>query len=121
MATELGETAGTIKRQERTWRINIETPFGGVPSVQVFREIVGTLDGEVVSRDQMSIRIDRTLPGVAEQEISVRGRKFTGALLAEVIAAFADKWRTEDMVGEADLQVAREREAAQATAEREKA
>lgn len=96
MATELGESAGTIRRQERTSRIIIQTPLGGMPTVEIARELVVTFEGKVISREEVA-QITRTLGQVSEDEVTLGSRKFKGSAMAEVIAAFADKWRAEDI------------------------
>lgn len=99
MAIELGETSGTLKRSERTFRIEIDTPLGGVPIVRIYRELVRELDGLVV-REVLGT-VERSLPQVAASEVSVKARKYSGAQMAEAIAAFADQWRSEDIASEA--------------------
>jgi len=110
MAIEMGEQLATIKRQERSCRIIIQTPVGGTPQVEIGRELVTSIEGKVISREEVA-QIVRSLPQVASDAVTLGGRKFTGAQIAEAIAAFADKWRAEDIAA-AELQ--RQAEAAEA-------
>ena len=45
MAINRGTKSLTVSTEERTWRVNIETPLGGDPVVTVWRELV-TKDAE---------------------------------------------------------------------------
>lgn len=97
MAIDLGTENVVVTSQERTWRINIETPLGGDPVVTVFREMVRTAaDGTVISKDTAN-RVSRSLSAAAAQSFTVEGKNYTTAEIAGVIATVADVWRQEDI------------------------
>jgi hypothetical protein len=97
MALALGTESVVVTSQERTWRINIETPLGGDPVVTIYRETVRTaVDGTLISRETAA-GVSRSLSDVAAQSLSVAGNKYTTAEIAGVIAAIADTWRQEDI------------------------
>ncbi|MDP1867011.1 MAG: hypothetical protein Q8L13_11810 [Bradyrhizobium sp.] len=100
----------TVKAQERSWRINIETPLGADPVVTVFREVVRTAsDGAVIARDPAG-SFDRSLSASADQVFTVSGNKYTVGEIAVVIAAIADAWRQEDLDAAAAAAAALERD-----------
>jgi hypothetical protein len=101
MAIDQGTETIAIKTQERTWRINIETPLGGDPVITSYRETVRTgPDGAVISREA-SVDTSRALSDVAAQAFKVGGNSYTTIEIAAVVAAIADTWRQEDIAAEA--------------------
>jgi hypothetical protein len=96
MAIDQGTAAVTVSAQERTWRINIETPFGADPTITVQREEVKTVDGVVISKTPNAV-VTRGLSATAAQSLTAGGVTVTMAQLAVIIAAAADTWRTEDL------------------------
>lgn len=94
MAIDLGSETQTISKQERTWRVNIETPRDTDPTVTVFREKVQTSpDGSVVYENNT---INRSLSATAEQSFTVNDKTYTTGEIAQVISAIADTWAQED-------------------------
>lgn len=101
MAIDQGTATLALKTEERTWRINIETPKGGDPVVTVHREIVRTgPDGAIISRDPAGT-VQRGLSAVATESHKVGGHTYSTAEVAGVIAAMADAWRQEDIAAAA--------------------
>ncbi len=104
MATILGTETLDLTKEERTWRINIDSPKGEDPVVTAWREIVRTApDGTVISREQAG-SIQRALSTVAENTIPVpggNGMQLSIEQLAATIAATADQWRQQDIEAEA--------------------
>lgn len=97
MAIDQGTETLAITTQERTWRINIETPKGGDAVVTVHREKVRTYpDGTVISREMVA-EVRRSLSATAAQQITLGGNTYTVAEIAGVISAIADAWREEDI------------------------
>lgn len=101
MAIDQGTKTIAIASQERTWRINIETPRGADPVVTVFRETVSTdPDGNVIANEK-SVVVTRALSAIADKSYSVGGVSLTGAQIAGIIAGVADAWREEDIANPA--------------------
>lgn len=97
MAIDQGTETIAITTQERSWRINIETPQGGDSTVTVHRETVRTApDGSAISHEPCG-QVSRSLAATAAQAISVGGNDYTVAEIAGVISAIADAWRQEDI------------------------
>jgi hypothetical protein len=97
MAIDQGATTIAVTTQERTWRVNIETPKGADPVVTVYREVVRTgPDGAVISKE-MSGTASRGLTAIAAESHTLNGKTLTMAELAGFIALIADAWRTEDI------------------------
>lgn len=99
MAIDQGTETVLLVKEERTWRVNIETAKGADPVVTVFRErIMSAADGSVVSKD-MAPTAERALSGIADHTVTVPGTDIvlTMAQVAAAIAATADLWRTEDI------------------------
>lgn len=97
MAIDKGEEAVTIRTEERTWRIQIETPKGLDPNVTVFRETVRSLpDGTIISKEATE-EVRRSFSSISEQKFDIRGMAITGAQVAGILAAVADIWRQEDL------------------------
>lgn len=99
VAIEIGTEAVAVTTQERTWRINIETPSETVPAVTVYREVVKSDPSGVISKMQ-GITVTRQANFVVGDNFSADGITVSGAQLAALIAQAADQWRQED-VGEA--------------------
>jgi hypothetical protein len=101
MAITISTETIAVTTEERTWRVNIETPRGEVPTVTVFREVVRTdAPGAVISRVQ-GATISRQADAVAEQSFTAAGITVTGAQLASLVAQAADQWRQEDIAAAA--------------------
>lgn len=92
---EVGFVADHV--EDRTWRINIETPLGGPYSVQVYRQDVEVnAAGEKRLASQAYRQIDRMAADVVDDTVEVEhdGQKITvtGALVMAALPLFADKW-----------------------------
>ncbi|MBW7968107.1 hypothetical protein [Bradyrhizobium sp. BR 10289] len=108
MAITQGTETIAVTTQERTWRVNIETPIGVDPTVTVYRETVRTAaDGTLISRDG-GVPVTRRLSEVAAKSYSIGGKTLTGAEIAGLIASVADTWRQEDIAAEAAKQQAQQ-------------
>ena len=97
MAIDQGTETIAVTSEERTWRVNIETPKGGDPVVTVWRETVRTgQDGAVLSRETVA-SVERALSKVADQMFDVGKSVCSVGEIAETIAVIADTWRQEDI------------------------
>lgn len=97
MAIDKGTKTLDIKTEERTWRITIETPKGGDPTVTIHRETVRTApDGSVISKEPGATVI-RSLSRSAAQSFKIGEDVYDVAEIAGVIAAITDVWRQEDI------------------------
>lgn len=106
MALDQGTETLAITTQERSWRITIETPKGGDPTVTVHRETVRTApDGTIISKEPCG-QVSRSLSVTAAQTFKVGGNSYSVAEIAGVIAAIADAWRQEDIEAEAKTRLA---------------
>lgn len=102
MAIDQGTETLALKKEERTWRINIETPKGADAIVTVLREVVCTAaDGSIFSRYLVPGNVTRSLSETAGQTFTVKDKTYTTAEIAGVIAFIADKWRQDDIAAEA--------------------
>lgn len=102
MSIDQGTETIAIKTEERTWRINIETPKGGDPVVTVHREIVRTgPDGEIISQEP-SGSVSRSLSVTAKQDFTIGKKTYTTAEIAGAISVISDTWRTEDITAAAE-------------------
>lgn len=102
MAIDKGTSTITMKSQERTWRINIETPMNVDPTITIWREIVKTdSDGSLISKEQ-SVGVGRAFSAVGAQKVTVPRTSVVLTLeqLAETIAEIADMWRKEDIAAD---------------------
>lgn len=96
MATDLGTETVTVNKKERAWRTEIESPFGGIPSVVAHIEVVRTLpDGSLFSRDA-GPDVFRSFASLDKDSVEVNGKTYTASETAEVIKAFITKWAGED-------------------------
>lgn len=108
MAIDHGTVTIAVTSQERTWRINIETPQGADPVVTVYREVVKTApDGSIISKETVGM-VERSLTAVASQTFNVGDHKYTTAEVAGVIAAVADVWRQEDIAAQEEAAATKE-------------
>lgn len=102
----------TVKTEERTWCITIDTPKNSDPTVTIHREIVKTApDGSITLREPSGI-VKRSLSTTSSQKFKIGNESYTTAEIAGVIAAIADIWREEDIAKEAAAKAAEEAEAA---------
>jgi hypothetical protein len=104
MAIDQGTATIAVTSQERTWRVNIETPKGADPVVTAFRELVRTgPNGEIISKEPIG-NTQRSASTVATEmqpfTPAVPGQ-VSGAELAGLISARADIWRLADIAAAA--------------------
>lgn len=99
MAIKTGKKTVTIEETERTWRTEIESPFGGEPTITAHREVMQVAeDGSVISRET-GITVRRTLAELVESndKVTVGKNVYTAAEIAAAIPAFIDQWREADL------------------------
>lgn len=98
----------TVKTEERTWCITIDTPKNSDPTVTIHREIVKTApDGSIISKEPIGM-VKRSLSATSSQKFKIGNESYTTAEIAGVIAAIADVWREEDIVNEKVVKAAEE-------------
>jgi hypothetical protein len=103
MAIEQPETTLTLSGEERTWRVEIFCEKGQDPTIVAHRETIKSdANGNVVTRER-GVTVRRTGSGVATDTITVGNLTITGAQLAAVVAAAADKWRSYDLANPAPV------------------
>ena len=96
MAITLPSKTVEIVPQERTRLIEIESPYGVVPSLRAHRELIEVAGGEIVSRSNVA-EVKRSLSQVANQTHTCQdGTVIKIAHLAECLPAWIDAWATED-------------------------
>lgn len=89
MAIDKGEQTLTLRTQERTWRIEIESPSGQVPTVTAHRETITSLpDGTVIGREP-GIRVFRSFADLSDDKEAIA--------MASAIPDIIDRWRNEDL------------------------
>jgi hypothetical protein len=110
----------SVTREERTFRVERETPVNGEYRLRIHREIITRADGEVIGRTERLFAYDElatkasTRPAFAAYLVAIKTAK-TGA---DIVAAEAKPY--DDLVAEVDddrAQEQREREAAAKDAE----
>jgi hypothetical protein len=104
MAIDQGTATIAVTSQERTWRVNIETPKGADPVVTAYRELVRTgPDGAIISKEMVG-STERAASQVATEmqpfTPAVPGQ-VSGTELAGLISARADMWRLADIAAAA--------------------
>ena len=84
----------------RTWRSQFFSDFGADPRIEAFRERVYLNNGSLDSREPLP-QISRQLSTVASETVTLgSGKTITAMEMEEAMAAFFDKWETEDMAAE---------------------
>jgi hypothetical protein len=97
MAITQGTETVALTIEERTWRLEIFIEKGTDPTVRAHREVVKTdAAGNVVAKDPSAV-VERQLSKVASQSFAIGGKTYTGAEIANVLAAVVDTWRQEDL------------------------
>lgn len=97
MAKHIDSSPLTVTTERRTWRINIEAAKGASPVLTAHRELIRTVDGEVIARDQNAGTVVRALAAVASEEIELQdGTVLTPAQIAEALVGLIEGWETED-------------------------
>lgn len=93
---------------DRTWRVNFETPKGGVYSVQAYRQqihkasdggIIGKVNTGNVTRDLVDFDGNPTAV-MAETVTLADGTVISMAQILEAGSLFGDKWAQEDVSAE---------------------
>jgi hypothetical protein len=107
MAIDQGTATIAVTSQERTWRVNIETPKGCDPVVTAYRELVRTgPDGAIISKEPIG-DTQRCASEVASEPqpfVPAVPGQVSGAELAALISARADMWRLADIAAAAAQQ-----------------
>jgi hypothetical protein len=98
MAIETGSIS--VTSVERTFRINIETPYQGDPWVTAFREVILSDGTGVIARKEIG-STQRALSKISADTIMVAGKTYLMTEIAGVISAVADQWRQEDVAASA--------------------
>lgn len=98
MAKNLGTASLTVSSERRTWRVQVDCVKGQSPVLTAHRELLRSVDGAVISRDQNAGVVSRSLAQVAAQEIILAdGTVITPAHIAEALAAYIELWEEEDV------------------------
>lgn len=96
MAITMSDETVTLGITERSARVQIETPYGGVPVIEIFRETVKIANGEMVSKSDWT-KVSRRAPDIMKETVTLHsGAVVSAAQIAEAIAVFGDKWAAED-------------------------
>lgn len=97
MAKHISSSSLTVDTERRTWRIQVECPKGASPTLQAHRELIRSVDGVIIARDQNAGTVVRALSVVAAEEIELHdGTVLTPAHIAEALVALIETWETED-------------------------
>lgn len=98
MAIDKGETTLTVRTSERTWRVEIETARGQVPTITAHRETIRVAGEDLISRET-GIVVRRSLDELEQSKDSVTayGITVTALQMAALVAAFVDQWREQDL------------------------
>lgn len=100
ITTPITETPTAM--MERSWRLNIEAPIDGEPSIQVYREAI-PVDGSgtpMGKGTQNYAPINRTLADAGEETVRLEdGTTLTLNQVGEALGLFADMWSEEDKEG----------------------
>lgn len=99
MATTPTTEQLTLTSQERTWRCQIETPFGSDYVLQAFRETVRTADGALFGQpDKNAGVVTRTLSNAAADTVTLAsGKTVNVPELAEALVRHIEAWRAADL------------------------
>lgn len=82
--------------QTRTRLIEIQSPYGSIPSLKAHRETLEVSGGEIVKRENAA-EVTRSLSQVANQtHTCLDGTVIKVSHLAECLPAWIDAWATED-------------------------
>lgn len=96
MAIDRGTKNVALSSEERTWRINIETPKNGDPVVTIYREVIASDADGIISKTP-SAAVTRSLSATAGKSIKIGSSTVTVGDIANLIANLADAWRQEDI------------------------
>lgn len=112
MAIEKGEETITRKLVEGTARVTLftdaKTPVTSW-RLEAHRESYYLVNGEIDGEPKFgSAVVSRSFAQIAGEKIEVDGKTYTGAEVANVIKAFIDKFRQQDIDEEARKKSARE-------------
>lgn len=97
MSKHIDSSSLTVDTVKRTWRVTVDCPVGASPHLTAHRELIRTVDGEVIARDQHAGTVTRTLSDVASEKVTLGdGTVLTPAHIAEALASTIEIWETED-------------------------
>ncbi len=98
MAIDLAPVTQTIKSQRRTRYIEIQIPYGNLPTLRAHREIVNLdVAGVVLSKGDAKA-IERSMAKVILESFTLKsGVVVTINQISEGLAGLIDRWETEDM------------------------
>lgn len=92
MTIDQGTKTLAVTTKERTWRTNIETPYGGEAVVTVWREVVMIgPDGKVISRENIGYTIiDQSAHAdiVEKVEVAADAKRVVDIAAAEEAATY---------------------------------
>lgn len=98
MATTLSTEVLTVTSERRTWRIQIESSVGTVPTLTAHRELVKKVGADVLSKDQNAGVVNRSLAAVYSEEVICNdGTVVTPAHIAEALVQLIESWEIEDV------------------------
>jgi hypothetical protein len=113
MAVALEAKTISVTPERRTWRTEVFSEKGEVPTIRFHREALEVdADGKIKSRDRLPPS-SRVYSDIAGDTVSVGGKTYSATLAAAILAAFGDKYGEEDF---AARQAAAEEAAQQAAA-----
>ena len=92
------DTKAEVTTKDRTTRVTIQTPHDSGPSVTINREMAGfDVNKKVLFTTPVAAEVHRAFADVQAETVVVGGVTVSAGLMAMAIAAFADKWRQEDL------------------------
>jgi hypothetical protein len=91
-------TEQPAEERESTWRTNLETPFGGTHSIQLYRETVPVDgNGDPIGKPVQSLTgVHRSFDAVNEETVEISAGRVTFADLVDGLSQLADRWAEED-------------------------
>lgn len=97
MAVSLEAKTISVTPERRTWRTEIFSEKGEVPSIKFHREgLEVDAEGTIKSRDRLPASV-RTFDVIQDDTVTVGGKTYSAALAAAIVAAFGDKYGEEDI------------------------
>ncbi|MBN8960584.1 MAG: hypothetical protein J0H71_05585 [Rhizobiales bacterium] len=97
MAIEQGTETVTVTLEERTWRVEIFCEKGEDPTIRAHRQTVRSDAGGNLLSIVNCATVERNSSTIQGDTFTAAGVTVTGAQLADLIAAAADQWRSEDL------------------------
>lgn len=96
MSIQHEQVTQNVNSETRTWRLNIEAPYGEIPVITAHRELVKTVNGEVLAKTNAGV-VERTFSAIVGESFTcANGKVVTLPELAEVIAGLVDRWDLEN-------------------------